>query len=127
MDRDGFQRWLDRYIQAWRTYDRSAIEALFAPDAKYYYGPYADPVIGASKIADDWLESPDKAGSWEAEYRPLAVDGETFVANGESRYRSDDGTTIARAFNNIFVCRFNADGRCSEFREWYMERPKVAA
>jgi hypothetical protein len=126
MDRNGFQRWLDRYIDAWRTYDRAAIEDLFAADARYFYGPYGEPVEGASRIADDWLEDPDVAGSWEAEYRPLAVDGDTFVANGESRYRSDDGTTIDRAYNNIFVCRFDDGGRCTEFREWYMERPKVA-
>lgn len=127
MDRDGFQRWLDRYIAAWRSNDRADIEALFGPDTRYWYGPYGDPVVGAEAIAKDWLEDPDAPDSWEAEYAPLAIEGDLFVANGESRYRSEDGSRIERAFNNIFVCRFDADGRCTEFREWWMERPKVAA
>jgi hypothetical protein len=36
------------------------------------------------------------------------------------RVRYPDG----RTFSNIFACRFGADGRCREFREWFMERPK---
>ena len=40
-------------------------------------------------------------------------------ATGESRY------TNGRTYSNIFVCRFDRDGRCTEFREWFMEKPKA--
>ena len=122
MDRTGFQDWLNRYIAAWRSYDRAEIESLFAPDARYWYGPYREPTVGATTIADEWLEEPDEAGTWEAEYWPIAIDGDTYVANGESRYLSDN-----RAYNNIFVCSFDEAGRCTEFREWYMERKPATA
>jgi hypothetical protein len=29
-----------------------------------------------------------------------------------------------RAYDNCFVMRFDSDGRCREFTEWYMKRPK---
>jgi hypothetical protein len=34
------QRWLDAYVEAWRTYDPAAIGALFSEDATYAYHPY---------------------------------------------------------------------------------------
>ena len=90
MDTAAFQAWLDRYVAAWRSNDRADIEALFSPDARYFYGPSREPVTGNGAFADDWLAEPDAPGSWEAEYRPLAIDG---------------------------------DGRCTEFREWFMSHP----
>ena len=38
-------------------------------------------------IVRDWTTEPDPAGSWEAEYRPLAVEGDTAVAIGESQIK----------------------------------------
>ena len=120
MDHATFQAWLDRYVGAWRSGDPAEIGSLFSPDADYFYGPYSDPVHGRDAIVTNWTDAPDEPGSWEAEYRPLAVDGDVAVATGESRY------TNGSTFSNILVCRFDADGRCSEFREWFMEKPKSA-
>jgi ketosteroid isomerase-like protein len=120
MDHRSFQAWLDRYIDAWRSAEAVAIGDLFSADATYFYGPYRDPVVGRDAIVRDWTTAPDAPGSWEAKYRPLAVDGEVAVATGESRY------TNGKIYSNIFVCRFDADGRCTEFREWFMEKPKQA-
>ncbi len=123
MDRTRFQRWLDAYVTAWRSNDRATIEALFSEDARYFYGPYGEPVTGRAAIADSWLENPDNPSSWTASYAPLAVDGDVLVATGESRYLLPGGTAERTAFSNVYVCRFDADGRCTEFREWFMERP----
>lgn len=76
MTRDDVQRWLDAYVDAWRTYDRSAIGDLFAEDARYAYQPYREPVVGREAIVADWLDDPDATGSWEARYEPYAVDGD---------------------------------------------------
>ena len=40
MDRPVLQAWLDRYVQAWKSYDPDAIGALFGEDATYRYHPY---------------------------------------------------------------------------------------
>jgi SnoaL-like domain len=118
MNHATFQAWLDRYVAAWRSMDPAAIGRLFSDDARYFYGPGREPVSGRQAIVDDWSTEPDAPGSWEAEYRPLAIDGETAVATGESRY------TDGRTFSNIFVCRFDGSDRCTEFREWFMELPR---
>jgi hypothetical protein len=124
MDRTGFGRWLDEYVAAWRANKADAIGALFSPDARYFYGPFTDPAVGRDAIVKSWLENPDDPASWQATYRPLAVDGDTFVATGESTYLQPDGVEVRTVYSNIFVCRFDDQGRCREFREWFMERPK---
>jgi ketosteroid isomerase-like protein len=111
------QRWLDAYVDAWRSNDAAAIGALFSDDAEYRYHPYDDPQRGREAIVAGWLEEPDEPGSWEAAYAPLLVDGDRAVATGETRYA--DG----RTFSNLFVLAFDADGRCREFTEWFMEHP----
>jgi uncharacterized protein (TIGR02246 family) len=124
MDRSAVQRWLDAYVHAWLTYDPAEIGALFSEDAVYYYHPYGDPVRGRDAIVASWVEPDhrDAPGTYTGHYELIAVDGAVAVSNGRSRYFQADGTTLKREFDNLFVLRFDDAGRCSEFREWYMER-----
>ena len=80
------QRWLDAYIAAWSSYDPAEIAALFTDDAAYHYDPFREPLVGGAAIAADWLQARMPPGSWEAEYRPFAVEGDRAVAMGETRY-----------------------------------------
>jgi SnoaL-like domain len=123
LTRDDVQRWLDAYVDAWRTYDRQAIGDLFAADASYRYQPYRDPVVGRDAIVADWLEDPDAAGSWEAAYEPYAVDGDRAVAVGESRYLEADGS-LRTVYYNVWLLRFDGEGRCAEFVEYWRELPE---
>jgi len=129
MDRDAFQQWLDRYIDAWRSNDPASIGDLFSSDAQYFTGPFDDPINGRDAIVKHWLgELRDEPDAWQAEYRPLAVEGDVAVSIGESRYRDEGATDFDRVYSNIFACRFDSDGRCREFREWFIKRKsKVAA
>jgi hypothetical protein len=122
MDRDGFKRWLDRYVDAWRLNDPVAIGDLFANDARYAYDPFGEALVGRPAIVASWLADPDAPGSWEADYEVLAVDGDTYVAHGRTRYLTDDGSALDREFANVFICRFDDAGRCREFTELYMRR-----
>ena len=117
LTRDRVQAWLDAYVKAWRSYDGDAIGALFAADATYAYHPYDEPVRGRDAIVASWLEERDEPGSWEAAYRPLLLEGDRAVATGETRYA--DG----RVFSNLYVMRFDDEGRCTDFVEWYIEQP----
>jgi ketosteroid isomerase-like protein len=131
MTREDVQRWLDRYIAAWRSYDREAIEALFSDDVEYRYHPYDEPVRGRDSVVDAWLgegehedaSTRDEPGTYEASYAPIAVDGDIAVATGSSTYRAEPGGRVDRIYDNCFVIRFDAEGRCREFTEWFMERP----
>lgn len=124
---DMVQAWLDRYVEAWRANERAPIMALFANDATYRYGPFDEPLRGAEAIADGWLRKPDEPDSWQATYRPIATDGDLAVAHGRSRYLQADRSKARTEYDNIFVLRFDGEGRCSDFTEWFVERPRAAA
>lgn len=122
IDHASITAWLNDYVAAWKSYDPAAIGALFSDDARYYYGPFDEPLVGRAAIVASWLEDPDEPGSYDAQYHPVAVDGVTAVCNGRSQYFAPGSKTVGAEFDNIFVMRFDADGRCAEFREWYMKR-----
>ena len=114
MTREQVQAWLDAYVDAWRTYEASTIGALFSADATYAYHPYDEPERGREAIVASWLSEPDgrargrRATRRSCRRRSRRRDGETVYADG-------------RRFSNLFVLRFDGDGRCSEFVEWYIE------
>ena len=120
MDHEAFKAWLDRYVDAWRLLDPLAIGDLFSPDVRYAFDPFSEAVVGRPAVVAAWLVDPDQPGSWEADYEVLAIDGDACVAHGRTRYLTDDRSTVDREFANVFVCRFDAEGRCREFTEWYM-------
>jgi len=120
MSHDEVQAWLDAYVAAWRSYDPAEIGALFADDASYAYHPWdtGDAVLrGRDAIVRNWLDEPDAAGSWQAEYRPLIVEGDRAVATGVTRYAN------GKVYDNLWVLRYDDTSRCTEFVEWYMLRP----
>jgi ketosteroid isomerase-like protein len=118
--REQVQTWLDAYVDAWRSYDEAAIRALFAEDATYAYHPYDEPERGREAIVASWLGDRDDPGSWEASYSPALIEGDRVIATGETRYARGD------VFSNLFELRFDADGHCTRFVEWYMKQPAVS-
>ena len=122
MDRQKFQAWLDGYIEAWKTYDEGKVGALFADDVEYRYHPNDDePLHGRAAVLASWLENKDAAGTYDASYQVLAIDGETHVANGHSDYFDGPGGPLRDQYFNVYVCRFNAAGECTSFTEYYMQ------
>lgn len=122
MDAPDVDGWLDRYVSAWRSNDRAEIEALFTADAHYRFHPWDEPIVGAAAIADAWLEDQDDPARWEASYRCHVTDGDAAVAVGTSTYLDANGA-VEKVYDNAYVLRFDGDGRCSEFTEWFMKRP----
>ena len=96
MDRTAFHAWLARYVDAWRLNDPTAIGDLFSPDVRYAFDPFSEAVVGRPAVVAAWLANPDEPGSWEADYEVLAVDGDTYVAHGRTRYLTDDRSTVDR-------------------------------
>jgi ketosteroid isomerase-like protein len=129
--REEVNRWLGRYIEAWKTYDRDKIEALFAEDISYRYHPYDDPIEGREAVVASWLgegdreeaSSRDEPGTYDAFYRVVAADDDMAVAIGSSSYKESPDGPVVRVYDNCFVMRFDSEGRCREFTEWFMKRP----
>jgi hypothetical protein len=125
MDRQAFQGWLDRYVEAWKSYDEGQIGALFSEDATYRYHPQDEPESGRAAIVASWLDSRDDPDSYDAHYEPLAVDGDVHVAHGWSRYFNPD-RSLRDEYLNVYICRFNAAGECTDFTEYWIQNREFA-
>ncbi|HYJ67765.1 MAG TPA: nuclear transport factor 2 family protein [Nocardioidaceae bacterium] len=131
MDHRTAQSWLDRYVDAWNSYDRADVSGLFSEDIFYRYHPFDEPIVGRDAVVASWLgelevadgSTRDAPGTYGAEYSPVAVDGDTVVATGTSWYHDEPGGPVARTYENCFVMRFDSEGRCREFTEYYLRRP----
>ena len=124
------QAWLDRYVEAWKSFEPAAIRGLFSEGAEYRYYPYDEPIVGADAILKEWVEPGgdisrrDAPGTYDAHYEPWLVEGNRAVAIGTSRYWADaTRTQLAEAFDNCYLLRFDADGRCAEFTEYFVKEP----
>ena len=131
MEQGDVARWLEDYVEAWRTYDPDAIAALFSDDVVYRYHPYDEPIRGRDAVVESWLgegadedaSSRDPEGTYDASYAPVAVDGDVVVATGSSSYSERPGGPVKKVYDNCFVMRFDGDRRCREFTEWFIQRP----
>jgi ketosteroid isomerase-like protein len=131
MERSDVQRWLDGYVAAWQSYDRDAIAALFAEGARYRYHPHDPWIEGRDAVVESWLgegshegaPTRDEEGTYEAAYEPVAVEGDVAIATGTSTYLTEPGGRVEKVYDNCFVMRFDPDGRCREFTEWFVQRP----
>lgn len=120
--RDVFASWLDRYIAAWRSNDPADIGDLFSEDVIYSQTGGHSTIEGREAVVRDWLEEAySPGGEWQASYEPLAIEDEVHVAIGSTRYVRASGER--EEFSNVFVCRFDEDGRCQALTEWYMQAP----
>lgn len=123
MTHEDVQRWLDRYIEAWRTYDATEIADMFAEDAVYRFHPWEeDTARGRDAIVASWVDDQDEPGSWSAWYKPFAVEGNKASVIGESRYTNPDGSLKDLYFNS-WTLEFDDEGRCIDFVEYFMLLP----
>jgi ketosteroid isomerase-like protein len=125
-------RWLELYVEAWKSYDRELIARLFNDDIVYRYHPYDDPISGRDAVLNSWLGegdysddawARDEPGTYDASYRAVVVNGDAAVATGSSTYLTAPGGEVKMVFDNCFIMRFDESGRCREFTEWFMQRP----
>jgi hypothetical protein len=124
---ESVQAWLDAYARAWETYDEKDIAPLFSENAQYRWHPADEPEVGRSTIVDAWLNpggnasDRDKPGTYKAELRPYAVEGNKAVAVGECTYWADETRSkVARIYYNNWLLEFDDAGKCSSFTEYWM-------
>lgn len=130
--RESVTRWLEDHDAAWRSADRAAIAALFSADAIYHLGPWDGPwrgldgpFRGGAGIADGWLAGSIEGERFDADAEVLAIEGRRAVVRRRITYFEPDGSIESR-YDTCWVLDFDADGRCAEYQEWYVEGPKPA-
>jgi ketosteroid isomerase-like protein len=117
---DGIETWMNGYLRAWDSNDPDEIRAIFTEDATYRTRPHAEPWTGHQEIVAGWLDVGDSQGDHSFEWHSLARDGALHFVRGETVYASGD------AYSNLWVVRLAADGRATDFTEWWMECPPGA-
>ena len=117
---DRVATWIDGYVRAWNINDPDDIRALFTHDAEYYTEPFRPPWRGRDEIVEGWLESKDEPGETTFDWRPIALTDEVAIIQGTTTYPG-------QTYSNLWVLTLDADGRCRQFTEWWMEQPTSPA
>jgi SnoaL-like domain len=77
--------------------------------------PYEEPAIGLDAIAALWeREREGHDERFEMRHEVVAVEGDVAVVRVEVNYLKPGGAE----YRDLWIVRFGADGRCSEFEEW---------
>lgn len=116
MKKADLEKWLKNYVKAWKNNDPEAIGELFTKSAVYSTGPFDKPWNGREAIIAGWVAIGDQPGDWSFKYEVLVVDGYLGVMHGTTIYKG------AGTFSNIWLIRLSKEGRCKEFREWFVRK-----
>jgi uncharacterized protein (TIGR02246 family) len=119
MNEENFAQWLDAYGRAWQEGDSAAIAELFAPEAAYHETPFDPPMIGREAIVAYWREGAELTQrDVTFRYTVLAVTGDLGLNHWIAEFtRVPSGVKVR--LDGVMAVRFDADGRCVEFREWW--------
>lgn len=120
MDASAVSAWVDAYVRAWNSNDPADIGGLFTEDAVYHTGPFDAPWEGRAAIVRKWLSRQDAPGTTSFRYEVLTSTSGQAVVRGWTHYQE-----TGREYSNIWLICFGMDGRCREFTEWWVARPKL--
>jgi ketosteroid isomerase-like protein len=115
VNRAQVETWVAGYEQAWRSAGTDKLGELFASDAAYLVSPWAEPVEGIDAIAQLWeaeRTGPEEAFTMTSDV--VAVEDDTAVV----RVAVDYGDPRSSRWRDLWVVRFDAEGRCASFEEW---------
>lgn len=124
-ERAAVQARLDAYVRAWPSFDPATAADLWTEGAAWYrqfdVRATGQAAISAAWLAERHLGAPD---AYDARYVPIAIDGDLVGTHGRTRFVDPDTSQAQTDYDNVWVLRFGADGRCAEFHEWYAGRPE---
>ncbi|WP_402841604.1 nuclear transport factor 2 family protein [Microbacterium sp. GXS0129] len=111
-----------RYLTAWTSNDPVDIAAVFAPEAVYHPRPNASQIAsGIDEITAFWLEERDEPGTWEFEWTVVVEDANAAAIRGVTSYPAGAKKGV---YDNLWLVRFDTDGRAVEFTDWWISRKK---
>lgn len=114
---DTLTAWMTAYRDAWQSNVPADIRALFTEDAVFYKEPFNEPLRGHEAIVAMWLKHQDGTFTSTFGWKPLSVTDDLSFIQGETDYGSVK-------YSNLWVIRLAADGRATEFTEWWMDQSK---
>jgi hypothetical protein len=111
--------WIEAYGRAWQTGDDELMASLFTEDANYRSAPFREPFRERDEIR---AYARRNAGTQRDKHvrmgRPLIDGSRVAVEWWTTMVESGEAVTLP----GCLLLRFEADGRCSELREyWHVE------
>lgn len=115
MDTNQVLGWVAGYERLWRTAGTDALAELFSAEATYSQGPYEETLVGLPAIASMWeaeREGSDEVFDLTSDI--VAIDDATAVVRVQVLYRHP----VSQEYRDLWIIRFDNEGRCSSFEEW---------
>ncbi len=127
MDLATLDRWLDTYGRAWEHKDTEAFVGCFAENAAYHWGPWSEPLLGHDTIRASFEDAVSRQEDVRFGHEPLAItpDGRRGVTRWWVSMQIPSEGTIEED-EGVFLVTLNADGLCTDFREWWNSRSRPA-
>jgi uncharacterized protein (TIGR02246 family) len=116
------EKWLAGYERAWESRDAARAAELFTPNASYHEMPFEAPKAGQAGIREYWSSVTADQRDIDFKSQVVAVSGQTGVAHWSATF-TVASTGARMELDGMFVLTFDANGRCSELREWWHLRP----
>lgn len=126
MDRPAVERWIEGYRRAWASDAPDDVAALFTQDATYKPYPWRREAVGwrgRDEIVAKWVGRGDSKIGWRFDHEIVAVEGDTAVIEGWTYYDRGEGEPWEEAYANIWLVRFDDDGKARQFQEWWVQKP----
>jgi SnoaL-like protein len=119
--------WVAAHDVAWRSNNPATIGDLFSENGVYHLGPWegpwrgrTGPIVGREAIAEAWTTAFDPDERFAADVEIVAIDGRHSVVRRTISY---EGGGAPERYGCLWILDFDADGRCRDYQEWFMEEP----
>ena len=98
-----------------------------AEDVAYRYHPYDEPIRGRERgrRARGSRTTPTSAGHLRRRLRAGRGRRRRSRSPPAPAPTHDPDGSVRAVYDNCFLIRFDADGRCREFTEWFVKRPRA--
>jgi hypothetical protein len=114
--------WIERYGRAWETADADLIVSLFTEDARYRSSPFRAPYRGHGEIRAYWRRGAGTQRNTRVRMGTPFVDGRRVAVEWWTTM-VDEGEEVT--LPGCLLLRLDADGRCSELREYWHVQPGI--
>jgi hypothetical protein len=111
--------WIEAYGRAWQTGDDELMASLFTEDANYRSAPFREPFRSRDEIRAYARRNADTQRDKHVRMGRPFIDGSRVAVEWwTTMVESGEAVTLP----GCLLLRFEADGRCSELREyWHLE------
>lgn len=121
MTRESLGNWLRAYGAAWEQRDASAAVDLFAEDALYSVLPFTPLLRCRQELLKYWQHVTSTQEEVHFGFEILAASPAEGIAHWWASFlRSREQKRLE--LDGICVLSLNAQGRCTQFREWWHKR-----